>query len=231
MILAIHQPQYMPWLGYFHKLASCDLFVLLDDVQFKKNEWQHRNRIRGAQGPQWLSVPNHYHFPQKITEVRVLNERDWKKDHLSAIRSCYGRTPFFEKYAADLSHFFENNWETIDKLNADSIKLITGWMGIKTPIKISSNHVLHGESTVRLINICRHFGADTYLAGAGGKDYMDLGLFEQAGIKVLFQEFACPCYAQHWARTPENFVPNLSALDLVFNAGPASLSVLLGKEA
>jgi hypothetical protein len=82
MVLAIHQPQYMPWVGYFHKMASADLFVFLDDVQFKKNEWQHRNRIRNADGWQWLSVPNTYKLPQKITEVEVRTDQDWEAKHM-----------------------------------------------------------------------------------------------------------------------------------------------------
>lgn len=226
MILAIHQPQYMPWLGYFHKMACADRFVFLDDVQFKKNEWQHRNRIRGQNGPQWISVPTHYRFPQKILEVRVLNERNWKREHLNALRTCYGRAPFFNNYAPELETFFAKEYETVDILNADSVRLLNRWLGITTPIEISSQYRFPGESTERLVNICRHFGADTYLAGVGGKDYMDLSLFQSAGIRVVFQQFSCPCYSQHCCQGSGEFISSLSALDLVFNHGPQSHSIL-----
>lgn len=230
MKLAIHQPQYMPWVGYLHKMASVDLFVFLDDVQFKKNEWQHRNRIRNAQGWQWLSVPNSYRFPQLITEVAVRNDTGWQADHLKSLHACYGRSPFFGDCIAPFEEFYSQSWPTIDKVNIASVRLLASVTGIGTPAAVSSEHHFSGTSTERLVNICRHFGATTYLAGAGGKDYMDLALFAGAGIAVEFQEFAPPVYSQHWAGTAGEFVPGLSAIDLVFNCGPDSLHVLMGEK-
>jgi hypothetical protein len=228
MKIAIHQPQYMPWLGYFHKMASVDLFVLLDDVQFKKNEWQHRNRIRNATGWQWLSVPNGYRFPQKITEVPVLYQEDWRRRHLLSIVSCYGKARHFSTLFPRFEDFYQKEWPTIDRVNIDSVVLLAGILGIATPLAVSSAAGFDGVSTGRLVSICKHYGADTYLAGAGGHDYMDLSLFENAGISVEFQEFECPVYEQHWVGAQSPFVPGLSAIDLVFNCGPGSVRVLTG---
>jgi hypothetical protein len=230
MRLAIHQPQYMPWTGYFHKMASVDCFIFLNDVQFKKNEWQHRNRIRNANGSQWLSVPTTYKFPQKINEVQVDFGQNWQKSHLHSLEASYGKTPFYKQYIPLFAELFCVPCSTIDRINMDSAKLIAGIMGITTEIFKTSDYEFKGESTERLVEICGHFRAKTYLAGAGGHDYMDLTLFEKAGIAVEFQEFHPPVYPQHWAKSAEEFIPGLSAVDLIFNCGPESLKILMEKK-
>jgi hypothetical protein len=229
MKIAIHQPQYMPWCGYFHKIASADLFVFLDDVQFKKNEWQHRNRIRTSQGWQWLSVPNHYRFPQKISEVKVNNDAAWQEKHWRSLAAAYGKTPFFDHYKKDFELFFSGKWESLSRLNIDSVSLLCRLLGITTKLELSSPHGFLGASTERLVNICRHFNATTYLSGAGGKEYLDTALFERSGISVEFQEFSCPRYAQHWSMTDDEFIPGLSVLDLLFNRGEKSRDLLMGE--
>ncbi|MBN1981401.1 MAG: WbqC family protein [Chitinivibrionales bacterium] len=229
MIITIHQPQYMPWIGYFHKMASADLFVLLDDVQFKKNEWQHRNRIRNATGWQWLSVPNSYSFPQLIKEVRVINDRSWQDKHLKSIQMCYGRTPFCKQYLPLFEGYFSGHWDTIDLVSHDSITLLASIMGIDTRVVKSSDYGFEGTATERLVNICKYFNADTYIAGAGGKEYLDEMQFAAEGIAVDYQHFTTPYYPQHWSKGEEDFIANLSAIDLVFNCGPESLDVLMGQ--
>ena len=229
MKLAIHQPQYMPWCGYFHKIACADLFVLLDDVQYKKNEWQHRNRIRTSQGWQWFSVPNQYQFPQKISDVRVNNAMRWQEKHWRSLCASYGKAAFFNRYREEFERFFAGSWDFLSPLNCDSVRLLARLLGIHTPMELSSPHHFPGASTERLVNICRHFNADIYLSGAGGKEYLDVSLFEKAGISVEFQEFSCPVYAQHWSRDAADFIPGLSAVDLLFNCGEESLRLLMGK--
>lgn len=226
MIVTIHQPQYMPWIGYFHKISTADLFVVLDDVQFKKNEWQHRNRIRNAEGTQWLSVPNRFHFPEKINEVKIRYDEPWQEKHLRSLEACYGKAKFYPLYVDELRSFYRDSPETIDRVNLGSIQLLNRLMGIETPIELSSRHQFPGSSTERLIHICKHFGAKTYLAGAGAFHYMDFDAFKSAGIEVRVQEFACPVYPQRWAKSENDFIPNLSALDLLFNCGPQSLELI-----
>jgi hypothetical protein len=229
MKIAIHQPQYMPWVGYFHKMANADLFVLLDDVQFKKNEWQHRNRIRNREGCQWLSVPNHYRFPQLITEVTVDTTTRWQHKHYQSLVTCYGKSRFAGDYLPRFEQFFTEQHSTMASLNIASVRFLAGLLGITTPTEISSHHDFPGTSTARLVTICQHFGAAWYLAGAGGHDYMELEQFETAGIQVEFQEFPMPVYPQHHACDSAPFIPGLSAIDLLFNCGPSSLAILTGK--
>lgn len=229
MIVTIHQPQYLPWSGYFNKIAQADLFVILDDVQFKKNEWQHRNRIRTSQGWQWLSVPNRYRFPQKITEVEINNESDWRAKHRHALRTAYGKAPYFGAYAEQFEALYGQVWTTLAPLNSASVLLLCRLLGIATPVRYSSSLAVDGASTGRLVNICRHLGADMYLSGSGGREYLDEQMFSRAGIRVEYQEFTPPRYPQHWANSDGEFIPGLSAIDLLFNCGPGSLSVLMGK--
>jgi hypothetical protein len=219
----------MPWIGYFHKIANSDIFVFLDDVQFKKNEWQHRNRIRSSQGWQWLSVPNHYRFPQLINEVRIFEGDRWKKDHLNSIKSCYGRAKYFDNYIGTIEKFYNNSWETMGDLCMDSVKMLLNILGIGTRIEISSNYDLPGSSSTGLKNICEHFNSNVYLSGIGGKNYLDEQIFKNSNIEVKYQEFTCTYYDQIWCDR-STFIPNLSMLDLIFNCGEKSYGILMSNK-
>jgi hypothetical protein len=227
MIITIHQPQYMPWSGYFNKIASADMFVMLDNVQFKKNEWQHRNRIRGPNGPQWISVPTTYKFPQLISEVCVADDQQWQVKHLRSIEACYKKSPYFKSYFSRFEAFFNLSYSKLCVCNIESVKLLKECLGIETPVEIASSFTCDGSSTERLVNICRHFGADTYLAGAGGHDYMDLSLFDAAGISVKFQDFHPPRHPQLWCKEEHDFISGLSVIDMIFNCGPVAYKILM----
>ena len=110
MIVAIHQPQYLPWLGYFDKIRRADAFCFLDNVQYKKNDWQNRNRLKTAQGWQWLTVPVHYRYPQKISEVTINNAAKWKNKHLQALISNYSRAPFFKEISDIFEKAYSEHW-------------------------------------------------------------------------------------------------------------------------
>jgi hypothetical protein len=230
MIVTIHQPQYMAWVGYFHKIASADLFIILNNVQFRKNEWQHRNRIKGPNGAQWLSVPTTYKFPQLINEVGIADDPHWCSKHLHSLESCYGKSHYFENYYPLFKSFFEKTYTMLSACNISSIELLSDCLGLKTPLLQASSIPIDGSSTERLVNICKHVGADTYLAGAGGRDYMDMQLFESAGIEVRFQDFHPPVYPQLWCDNQSEFIPGLSLIDLLFNCGPESFSILMGEK-
>lgn len=223
MIVAVHQPQYLPWLGYFDKMRRADVFCYLNDVQYKKNEWQNRNRIKTAQGWQWLTVPVRYHFPEKIYEVKINNTTGWQKKHLQALVTNYSRAPFYKIYSAFFEDAFAQDWEFIYELNIHLLTYLREALEINTkPTVISSDLKLRDEPTDRLIDICKAVGADTYLAGQGGADYMDLQRFEKNGIKVIFQDFKHPVYAQLFA----DFESHLSIVDLLFNCGPESMEII-----
>lgn len=227
MIVAIHQPQYMPWIGYFDKMDRADVFCYLDSVQYKKNEWQNRNRIRTAQGWQWLTVSVNYRFPEKINQVQINNREQWGKKHLQAIRTNYARADYFMKYFGFFGEILKQDWACIADLNIEMSERLRGLIGLGDLKTIkASEMVLSEDPTGRLVEICRNLGADTYLAGADGGKYMDMIQFEQAGIQVVFQEFKHPVYPQVYP----GFESHMSVIDLLFNCGPRALGVIRGEK-
>jgi hypothetical protein len=225
MIVAVHQPQYLPWIGYFHKIDQADVFVLLDTVQFKKNEWQNRNRIKTAQGWQWLTVPVLYRYPQLIQEVSINNKVQWQHKHRQAIISNYTKAPHYELLEPFFEEIFSLSWEIISQLNIEAVRRLTGILGLDTPLYIASEIGAFPEDPdERLIAITRHFGAETYLAGGGGRGYMDLNKYDKAGVQVVFQDFRHPVYDQLFGE----FEPFMSVIDLIFNHGSESLKILRG---
>jgi len=226
MIVSVHQPQYLPWLGYFDKIDRADVFVLLDTVQYKKNEWQNRNRIKTAAGPQWLTVPVTYRFPQRIDEVGVNNRERWQHQQRQALVSNYRKAPFWDGLAPFLEEVLTPTWERLAPLNVFVVRRLVEILGIATSMHLASELGPFPEDPdERLIAIAKHFGADTYLAGSGGKDYMNLERYARSGIKVMFQDYRHPVYTQRFGA----FEPYLSVLDLLFNHGPESLNILRGK--
>jgi hypothetical protein len=227
MIVAVHQPQYFPWLGYFEKILKADVFVLLDNVQFKKNEWQNRNKIKTAQGWQWLTVPVTYRYPQLINEVRINNTVKWQHKQRQAIASNYRKAPCYHYLQGLLEEVFSRSWEGISELNVVVVRKLAEVLGIDTPLLVASEL---GEFPLdpddRLIAITRHFGADTYLAGGGGKQYMRLEKYREHGINVLFQDYQHPVYDQLFGQ----FEPFMSVIDLVLNHGSKSLNILRGNK-
>lgn len=221
LIVAIHQPQYLPWLGYFDKMQQADVFCFLDNVQYKKNEWQNRNRIKTSQGWQWLTVPVKYRFPQKINEVTVNNTVNWGKKHLQALTTNYHKAPFFSEHIDIFEKVYSRTWEGLSELNIYLIEQIQELLGLKKkPTVIASNLSLSNDPTERLIDICRSVGADTYLSGKDGASYMNLERFHESGLKVVFQDFKHPVYPQLFGE----FLSHLSIADLLFNCGPESLA-------
>jgi hypothetical protein len=223
MIVAVHQPQYLPWLGYFDKIDQADVFVLLDTVQFKKNEWQNRNRIKTAQGPQWLTVPVLYRFPQLICEVGINDNERWRHRQRQGILSNYRKAPFWSTLEPFFEDIFTKEWRTIGELNIHVVRELTKVLGITTPLHVSSELPAFPEDPdERLIAITSHFGSQTYLAGSGGHGYMDLAKYETAGIQVAFQEYRHPVYSQMFG----DFEPFMSVVDLIFNHGQDSIEII-----
>ena len=222
MRIAIHQPQFLPWLGYLDKIDRADLFVALDSVQFKKNEWQNRNRIRTADGWQWVTVPVLHDFGQLIKDVRINPTADWRAKHLKALELHYAHAAHREPVMAGLRAIYEQPWDRLADLNLAVLRWLLGEFGITTPVRLASDMQLPEEPTERLIEICRAAGATSYLAGAGARDYMDFGKFEAAGIPVVVQDFQHPAYRQCY----EPFMPGMSAIDLLLTCGGQSFHSL-----
>jgi hypothetical protein len=224
MIVAIHQPQYLPWSGYMDKLDRVDAFVLLDTVQFTKSEWQNRNRFKTAEGWQWVSVPVLHEHGQAILEVKIdPNQSSWPRKHRNALETNYSATPHFGRVSEGLFRLWEQEWEALSPLNRATIELFAELIGIDTPVYLASEmRETPEDPDERLIALCRELGADGYLAGTAGPDYMDMKKWEAAGIEVLVQDFVHPEYDQPFG----DFLPEMSAADLLCNCGPDALPLL-----
>jgi len=223
VIVAIHQPQYFPWLGYFDKMDRADAFCYLDNVQYKKNEWQNRNRLKTARGWQWITVPVRYRFPQKMIEVTINEDVKWRRKHLQALITNYKKARFFDEYYPIFEAVLQKDFADIVNLNICIIEQIRIILDIDAkPVARSSELSVKNDPTGRLVDICRYFGADTYLAGQGGSNYMDMEQFQESGIKVVSQEFEHPQYPQCF----DDFQSHMSIIDLLFNCGPDSMSVI-----
>ncbi len=222
MIVAIHQPQYLPWIGYFDKIDRSDVFVLLDNVQYKKNEFQNRNRIKTSQGWQWITVPVLYKYTEKINEVKINNTVDWQRKHLSALICNYSKAPFLKEHLGFFEETFSIHWECLVEINIHIIKYLNKALGINKEVLVASNLKLREEPTERLIDICKYVQADTYLSGESGANYMNVDAFTQAKIHVKFQDFHHPVYQQLY----DKFEPLMSIVDLLFNHGTHSLEII-----
>ena len=222
MRVTIHQPQFLPWLGYLDKIDRADLFIVLDTVQFKKNEWQNRNRIRTADGWQWLTVPVLHDFGQRVQDVRINPTAAWRDQHLRALHMHYARAPFRDRYLPELRAIYSQPWTKLSELNLAVIQWLLQAYGIATPLRCASGMVARDEPTDRLIDLCRAVGAARYLAGPGADGYMDKPRFEASGTALEIQQFHHPVYPQVY----EPFEPNLSAIDLLLCAGPDALNRL-----
>ncbi len=222
MRVTIHQPQFLPWLGYLDKIDQADIFIVLDTVQFKKNEWQNRNRIRTAKGWQWLTVPVLQHFGQRIDEVLINPTAAWKAQHLRALDMHYARAPYRNRYLAQLRELYAAPWNKLSDLNMATVQWLLEAYGIITPVHRAADYPARDEPTDRLIDLCRAVGATQYLAGPGAEHYMDKPRFESSGVRLNLQVFQHPIYRQVY----EPFEPNLSALDLLLMQGPEALTTL-----
>lgn len=220
MKAAIHQIQFMPGLRFFSKMRSADVFVLLDDVQYEKREFQNRNRIKTPSGAQYLTVPviTKGRREQKINEVLSDNELKWRQEHLKAIKLNYAKAPYFKEYMGPLEEIYSAEYPRLCEIALKTVDFLAGHFGITTPRLLSSTLNIRTSSTRRLVDICGAVKADVYLSGTGARDYLDEKLFSEAGIKLEWQEFGVKEYPQRHGP----FVENLSALDLLFNCGPES---------
>jgi hypothetical protein len=224
--VAIHQPHYLPWLGYFAKWAAADLFVFLDTVQYEKNGWQNRNRIKTREGPRWLTVPVKARLGTVINAVTVDTSQPWRARHFALMENAYGAAPAWRQYRDELQAFYGREWDRLAPVAVASAEWLAGKLGVTTPTRLASevslSDVPPGDATARLVGLCRAVGADTYLAGRDGATYMDVAQFAEVGITVETQQYEHPVYTQEHGE----FVPFLSALDLLLSHGDEALGIL-----
>ncbi len=228
MNVAIHQPECFPWLGFFHKMSLADTFVLLDTVQFEKNNFQNRNKILIAGSPQWLTLPVEKHALDTLVKDVVINWTDEKlmKKHLTSIEQSYKKCEFFETMFPFLQELYQKKHTSLANFNTEYIVWMAGALGIKTNIIRASEMHLSGTAvggTDVTLEICKQLGATTYISGAGAKVYLDVEIYTQENIAVYFQEFHHPQYPQ---KGSVEFVSHLSSLDLYANCGPRSFDLI-----
>ncbi len=227
MMIGILQPGYLPWLGFFEQLYYSDVFVLYDDVQYDKHGWRNRNRIKTANGEQWLTVPVIYSLknPAPIKDVKIDNKQKWAKKHLSSLRQNYSKASYYKKYIGLFEDIYSMDWECLADMDIYIILKLAEILGMqdKKIVRSSELNIEDDDKIERLIKICKYFQANSFYEGAAGKNYIEKDVFEKAGIKVKFQDYAHPVYNQLYGE----FIPYLSIVDLIFNHGENSLPILI----
>ena len=223
--LAVIQPGYLPWLGFFDQLDRADVFVLYDDVDFDKNGWRNRNRIKTNQGVGWLTVPvlTSGRSGQLVLDVAIDKNQPWQRKHIRSIQEAYSKSSFFEAHFGALEDLLSRPWERLLDLDIALITLMSSWLGLDgKQVVLSSVLGIPRGRNERLLAICQRFGATTYLSGNLAQSYLDVEAFTNSGVTVEWQDYTHPVYEQMHGL----FEPYLSCLDLILNTGPSALNVI-----
>lgn len=218
MIVSGHQPNYLPWLGFFDKMRRSDLFIIEDNVQIERQGFTNRNKIMTVDGVRWLSVPvEHANKPLLINDVRIANrgEPKWGSRHWLTLKHSYCKAPYWRDYYDFFEDTYARDWTMLIELNMHLIKGIMRFLDIDKPLIMASSLSAKGKKSELIIAQCKVVGAAVQLAGNGGKDYINHKRFEEEGIQLIFQEFEHPRYTQ----TSAGFAPNLSVVDYLFCTG------------
>lgn len=230
MRITIHQPEHLPWIGFFHKIGIVDIYVALDNVQYRHKYFQNRNRIRGSSGEEWLNVPVLVkgRRPQLIEDVEINStDKRWKQKNWKAIFLNYRKSSYFARYSDYFEVLYTKEWKFLADLNLNIIQNCMRFLGLNTKIVKASQLGVSGKGPQLLLDICKALNADIYVSGISGiagkgKVYEDD--FSRYGIKVIYDEFHHPVYEQ--MRKP--FMPCMSIIDLLFNHGAKSMDIING---
>ncbi len=223
MIVAVHQPNFLPWLGYFYKMAHSDVFVLLDSVAFSKNSYTNRSRIKTPQGEQWLTVPVRHSSGQLISETAINDETDWRKKHLKTLEANYAKAPFFREVFDKLSAIYAASaGDGLSAFNMRLIRFVAEYLGITTRLVVGSTLNVNGQATELLVAILKALGGTTYLSGTGGSKYQSEEDYTRAGLVLRYSDFTHPTYSQLWG----SFCVGLSTIDALFNCGRGTADLL-----
>lgn len=219
--VGIHQPNYLPWLGYFYKIRSSDVFVILDSVDYQSGNSTsitNRTRIKTANGELLITVPVvRPKLTRRIDAITIDNKQNWQKKHLNSFKAAYGRSTCFDEIYALVESTLTQGFEYVADLNTHLITSVCGYLDIQTPMLRSSSMELVDESekNQRIIEICKSVGATAYLSGNGAKKYNREELFAESGVELKYSQFSTPAYPQLYGA----FVPDLSVVDCLFNCG------------
>ena len=221
MIVTIHQPEHLPWLGLFNKIAKAEKFVILDSVQYEKNYFQNRNRILGTNGVQWIGIPivKAKHMEGSIATTLISTDSKnlkWKEKYLQTIKQSYGKYPYFNDVYPLLERCINIDTPYFCEINIAIIKTFCETLDIHPEYIRSSELNVNGLKSSLILDICKEVEATLYLAGPSGRDYLDMNSFKQEEIEVRFNDYNHPTYSQ---RRSKEFIDHLSALDLFMNVG------------
>lgn len=223
MRVGVIQSNYIPWRGYFDFIASVDLFVLYDDVQYSKGSWRNRNRLKMRAGLRWITVPVKASISLSIDEVMISDaNKSWRNAHREGLERSLGAAPFFDDTARLWSHGVSGPVTHLSALNSRLIAGICEYLRIGTPIVSSRAYGAQGTKTARLIDLLRKVGATSYLSGPTAKRYLDEEMFRDAGIGLAYKSFDYAEYPQQWG----TFAAAVTVLDLIANTGPAAREYL-----
>lgn len=215
LILTAHQPAYLPWLGYFDKITKSDIFIYLDAVQFEKNSFTNRNRIKTPQGATWLTVPVQMkgHLDKKILDIEIDNRQPWKKKHLNTIYLNYKKVANFEEKYHKIESIYQNEYQFLKDLCWDQLLFWFKELHIQTQVIKQSELSIESTKSDLVFDLCKHFNVSTYISGALGKNYLEEIKFTEQNIQIIYQNYQSPTYPQLWGE----FIPNLSVLDFWMN--------------
>lgn len=225
MIVAANQPYFAPFAGFFYKAHLSDVFVILDDVQFPRGTtWTTRNRFKSSQGALWMTIPvmKKGLGLQRINDVRIYGEGRWRAKHLESLKTAYAHAPYFKDHFDFVEEMFSRKFDRLIDLNVSIIRYLFNHLGIESELELLSGLGTVSAGSSRLVEICKRLGADRFLAQVPAGKYLEVPLFTAAGISLDFFQSPSPVYPQLWG----DFIPNLSAFDLLFNCGPKAHDIL-----
>lgn len=229
MKCVILQPSYIPWRGYFHQIQKADVFVFYDDVQYDNHGWRNRNRIKGAGGAQWLTIPVRHRgsvlLATPIHAIPICWDSAWNQKHWRSLNQAYGKAPYFDQYAPALAPFFEQHPEMLADFAIELTAALARLLGIEgTRFVRSSELGVAGVKTDRLLRILESLGASHYITGPSARGYLEEDKFRAAGIGLEYMTYDYPQYPQLGGA----FDPQLSIVDLLFMTGPEAPGYIWG---
>ena len=215
--IVIHQPDFIPYLGFFDRLHHCDLFIVLDHVQLLVKGWHNRDKIKGPNGAHWLTVPI-----QRLTKKQPINgalidySQQWQKKHLQTINHFYNKAPYFKSIFPTVEKLYTKNHAKLVDFNMALLHFFIDFFNIEVDMVFSSTLAVSSKKTPLILDLIQHCNGKRYISGEGAKDYLDTKLFEQAEIELIWQNFNQSSYPQLHGE----FIPYLSSLDFAMNCGP-----------
>lgn len=230
--IVILQPGYLPWLGFFDLMHKADIFVILDDVQYTVRDWRSRNRVKTPEGVMWLTVPVVAKGAREklIKDVRIDNSQQWQRKHLKSLESFYGKAKYFEEVIELTNDLYRKNHTFLIDVDMDFILRTKEFLYIESKILLSSGIPSTGRRDEKLLSICKHLNATHYLTGNAAKSYLSDSIFKAEGmISVEWHDYHPTYYNQLWLKK-QGFISHLSIIDILFNHGADSLSILTGRK-